>query len=131
MRICLVDETIINESGTITQVTSRGTWKQLNIICKKAGKLGAGHYHLATIELFYIISGNLDVIAMAPASKSTQYFSFATGDCFEVVPLEQHYMKFKEDTVLAVLYSKPFNSKAPDIHIYGDLPPLEEVFNNS
>lgn len=131
MRICPVEETIIIESGTITQVTSRGTWKQLNIICKKAGKLGAGHYHKKTRELFYIISGNLDAITMAPGSKTTQHFSFAAGDCFEVEPLEQHYFKFKEDTVLAVLYSKPFDAKAPDIHIYADLPLPGEVFNNS
>ena len=128
MRIRPVDEVIINERGTITQVTGKGTWKQLNIIYRKAGKLGGGHYHRATTELFYVISGKLDVMTTSPASKSTQYFSFAAGGCFEVVPLEQHYMRFNEDTVLAVIYSKAYDAKAPDTHIYDGLPLLEEVF---
>jgi quercetin dioxygenase-like cupin family protein len=97
---------------------------------RKQGVLGAGHYHRHTRELFYVLEGSL-ILKLIPILEGGLFsYSFQKGDCFEVAPGEQHYMKFVEDTTLVVLYSEVFNTDSQDIFVDDKLPNLKELFND-
>ena len=130
MKQLKVEDQIQDFRGQLVQVTSAGNWRQLNVIVRKRGILGAGHFHRHTRELFYVLEGSL-ILKIIPVKEGDESsYCFHQGDCFEVAPGEQHYMQFVEDTTLVVLYSEPFNSDNPDIFVEAELPDLKEIFND-
>ncbi|MCX8126668.1 MAG: cupin domain-containing protein [Dehalococcoidia bacterium] len=119
-----------DERGELSQVISGGPWRQLNILKRRAGSLGGGHYHARTEELFYVLSGKVRVKIFDTLSDChVKSETFAEGDCFTIMPYEQHYMSFLTHTVMVVLYSQPFNEKEPDVMVDQRLPKLGEAFH--
>lgn len=117
--------------GRLIQVTSKSIWKQLNVIIRKKGTLGGGHYHKKTSEFFYVFSGKLILKIYSLSDCKTSSSVVKQGSCFEVIPMQQHYMKFQEDTALIVLYSEAFDQQKPDTFIAKSLPKLEDVFDGN
>ena len=130
MKQLKIQDLIQNSRGKLVQVTSGGNWRQLNVIERKQGVLGAGHYHRHTCELFYVLEGSLILKIIPILEGGLLSYSFQKGDCFEVAPSEQHYMQFIDDTTLVVLYSEVFNADSPDIFVDEKLPDLKELFND-
>ncbi len=128
MKIAKVEQTVSDARGSLVQVVSEGSWRQLNVVTRKAGSLGGGHYHERTEEFFYVQQGSLDLKAINRISGEANVRTFETGDCFLVGTQEQHYMRFQADTVLVILYSAPFNQQSPDILVDSKLPSLNDVF---
>lgn len=125
-----------DDRGELAQIISDGTWRQLNILKRRAGSLGGGHYHQNTSEFFYILKGNLEVKVCQTGGNSSnnsvktiQSRTFSEGDCFTILPYEQHYMNFLTDTILVVLYTHPIKLQgSTDILMDKKLPSLNEVF---
>ena len=130
MKQLKVEDLVEDSRGQLVQVTSGGNWRQLNVIMRKRGVLGAGHFHRHTCELFYVLEGSLILKIIPVIEGDLLSYSFRKGDCFEVAPGEQHYMQFVDDTTLVVLYSEPFNADSPDIFVEEQLPDLKELFND-
>lgn len=128
MKIGKVEDKVVDERGSIVQVVS-GEWRQLNIVTSKQGSLRGGHYHRKTREFFYVLHGEVKTKICTSDGKVHSY-TFHSGDCFEVLEAEQHYLKFLKDTTLVVLYSAPFNNSNPDVFVEIALPKLEEIFVN-
>jgi len=124
-----IEAKVEDDRGQLIQVISQSIWKQLNIITRKKGCLGGGHYHKRTHEFFYVQSGELIVKVYPLKNGNPSSYSFKKGDCFEVIPGEQHYMQFCKDTTLVVLYSESFDQSHPDTFIQDNLPKLRDLFN--
>jgi dTDP-4-dehydrorhamnose 3,5-epimerase-like enzyme len=129
MEIRKVDQVISDKRGTLIQVTSAGKWKQLNVLTRKAGSLGGGHYHRKAVEFFYVIKGKVEVKTISVQTREVQHHTFHDNDCFVTLPMEQHYMKFHEDTTIAALYSEIYEGKDDDTLVDTEMPSLQSVFN--
>ena len=130
MEVYDVEQVVSDQRGSIIQVVSQGEWKQLNVLKRKAGSLGGGHYHRQTHEFFYLIKGKMEVKTMSVKNSSVQSYTFQEGACFSVPPYEQHYMAFKDESILVTLYSEPFDINNPDVFVDEKLPSLNLVFNH-
>jgi mannose-6-phosphate isomerase-like protein (cupin superfamily) len=126
-----VEAIVEDKRGKITQVVSGREWKQLNIIERKGDSLGGGHYHKQTREFFYILRGKVLLKVGSVYSRKILTYELENNFCFEVLPQEQHYMKFIEDTTLVVLYSCVFDKDNNDTFVNLTLPPLKEIFNET
>lgn len=118
-----------DDRGELAQIATGGPWRQLNILKRRAGSLGGGHYHKNTQEFFYVLKGKIEVsIFDTTSGNHLKATTFSKGDCFTIMPYEQHYMNFLTETVLVVLYTNPFNQEEPDILVDEGLPKLKEIF---
>jgi dTDP-4-dehydrorhamnose 3,5-epimerase-like enzyme len=94
-----------DERGQILQLVSDG-YHQVNVIQTFAGSTrGRMHYHEHNSELFYIISGSLQLGCMDVRTGETQQYSFRQGDMFKVPPMIGHNFVFTEDTLIISMYS--------------------------
>ena len=129
MEVRKVQNIIQDNRGSIVEVTSSGDWKQLNILTRKAGTLGGGHYHRLTSEFFYVLKGQVEVKTISLKKDEIHNHIFYRGDCFLISPWEQHYMKFHKETILITLYSITYDKHNPDTFVENNLPQLGQIFD--
>lgn len=84
--------------GTIIQLVHDG-YKQINVITSKKGVFRGGHYHKNNDEVFYIISGKLEVLV------NDEKCLFSSGDFFGIDAGDMHSFKFLEDSIIVSMYS--------------------------
>lgn len=92
-----------DDRGTICQVLSIPN-KQINyLFTKKNAKRGC-HYHKENKEIFYMISGEVELESREINSDNKETYCFKKGDLFLVEPYTIHDFKFLEDTQMIVAY---------------------------
>lgn len=107
-----------DERGILREVIRRDNYRQLNEAIRHKGQNHGLHYHKTNEELFYIISGKVQVkIINVKTKKKTEFIANAT-EGFIIEPYEVHDIHYLEDTIFIVLHSLPFNKDNSDIHIY-------------
>ena len=77
------------------------------------------------------MKGEVEVKIISRDDSNMQAHTFHEGDCFLVLPNEQHYMRFCRETTLVVLYTHPFDEQHPDVLVDRNLPSLSEVYNKN
>ena len=93
-----------DERGSIVQLVHEG-YRQVNTVFTKKGAVrGNMHYHAENNELFYIISGEIRVIA--EKGDDREICTFGAGDAFLVKKGVRHNFEFLADTQLIGLYDK-------------------------
>ena len=90
-----------NRNGSIIQLVNKG-WNQVNVLESKKGSKRGGHYHKENKELFYIISGQANLILDNGAVEEIMHLK--KGDMFLVSPYQMHTFEFLEDTFMVSLY---------------------------
>ncbi len=90
-----------NRNGSIIQLVNKG-WNQVNVLESKKGSKRGGHYHKENKELFYIISGEANLILDNGAVE--EIMNLKKGDMFLVSPYQMHTFEFLEDTFMVSLY---------------------------
>lgn len=75
--------------GSFTGLINSGAWEEINLIKTEAGGVRGGHYHKYTSELFYIISGEIEV-EVSKEGEDTQVHLFSGGSIFLIEPYEVH-----------------------------------------
>lgn len=75
--------------GTITGIINSGTWEEFNLITTEAGCVRGGHYHKFTSELFYILSGELEV-EVSKKGGAREVHLVREGSIFLIEPYEIH-----------------------------------------
>ena len=89
--------------GTITQITHE-TFAQTNAVFTKAGQVrGDFHYHRYSKELFFIISGEIELHLKADNQYETAIFK--SGDMFLIPENVRHRFDFLKDTYLVAFYT--------------------------
>ncbi len=103
VKILKPDFVFEDERGIISQITHE-TFAQINAVYTKKGALrGNFHYHETTEEVFFIISGEVEVSLYLDGVSEKHIFK--TGDMFLVPKKVRHSFAFLDDTYLVGLYT--------------------------
>lgn len=93
-----------DERGSLAQLV-HGGYEQVNAVFTKKGAVrGNMHYHKNSNEVFYIISGSVNITASLGGLKETAHFG--SGDMFMIEKNVMHSFDYLEDTNMVVLYDK-------------------------
>ena len=99
------DFSFVDDRGEICQILSRPC-RQVNYLYTKAGAKRGQHYHKVNRELFYIVSGQVCLLAHSVAGGERERYEFSDGDIFLVEPYTVHDMTFPQDTRMIVVYDR-------------------------
>jgi mannose-6-phosphate isomerase-like protein (cupin superfamily) len=105
----------LDERGGFWGITQEG-WAEVNFIETKADQTRGNHYHKETRELFFIISGEIEVTVDNLQSGEHTELLVSKGDLFVIEPYELHIFRTKTDAQWLNMLSKPFAQENPDFH---------------
>lgn len=98
-----------DDRGLLTQITHEN-YAQVNaVFSKKDAVRGNFHYHKNTKEVFYVISGKIEVELYLDEIREKHLFQ--KGDMFVISENVRHSFDYKEDSYLVVLYTKRVENK--------------------
>ncbi len=112
------DFTFTDDRGTLAQLAHDG-YRQINAVFTKQGAVrGNLHYHKETDEVFYLLSGSVEVTACRDDECETR--RFGAGDMFRIGRNVRHTFAYLEDTYLVVLYTNGVERADGTKDIYKD-----------
>lgn len=103
--------------GLFVGLMNEGTWEEFNYIETVAGGVRGGHFHRSTVELFFIIEGEIDVEVRRLGETEGMTVTVRTGDLFRVEPLEVHTFRCRTGAKWMNFLSRRHDSATPDIHV--------------
>jgi dTDP-4-dehydrorhamnose 3,5-epimerase-like enzyme len=104
-----------DERGGFVGIT-QDHWAEVNFIETKAGQVRGKHYHKETRELFFIISGEIDVVIDDLNSANHLEMSVSKDDMFIIEPYELHTFHTRTDAQWINMLSKSIDQESPDFH---------------
>ncbi|MDJ1185088.1 cupin domain-containing protein [Roseofilum casamattae] len=104
-----------DKRGAFCGIT-RENWAEVNFIETAANEVRGNHYHKETRELFFIISGEIDIEIQDISSGKRTNFSVAQGDIFIIDPYELHTFRTKTTAQWINMLSQPLDLDNPDFH---------------
>lgn len=109
-----------DDRGTIEGLVNFGTWEEVNVITSEPGVERGGHYHKETVELFFILDGEIEVTLQntdegRPVGES-QSTTVSQGAVFMIPPGAIHLFKPLKQSRWINILSKKIDPKNPDIH---------------
>ncbi|HEY9284230.1 MAG TPA: cupin domain-containing protein [Pyrinomonadaceae bacterium] len=107
--------TRVDERGGFWGIT-RERWAEVNFIETAAQQVRGNHYHKETRELFFIISGEIEVVIDDLNSGEHTEMTVGKGDVFIIEPYELHTFRTKTDAKWLNMLSKPHDERNPDFH---------------
>jgi dTDP-4-dehydrorhamnose 3,5-epimerase-like enzyme len=107
--------TRLDERGGFWGITQE-RWAEVNFIETAARQVRGNHYHKETRELFFIISGEIEVVIDDLKSGEHLEMSVGKGDVFIIEPYELHTFHTKTDAQWINMLSKPIDAQNPDFH---------------
>lgn len=105
----------IDDRGELKQLYSKSC-KQVNYSFSKKWTFRGNHYHKINKEIFYIISGKIEICFQRGEEKETVVVK--DGDLFQIFPFTLHSFNFLENTQMIVIYDKGvvLNNNEKDIY---------------
>lgn len=107
--------TRLDERGGFLGITQE-SWAEVNFIETRANQVRGNHYHKETTELFFIVSGEIEVVIDDLNSGKHLELSFRKGDVFIIEPYEVHTFRTTTDAQWINMLSKSTDSTTPDFH---------------
>ncbi len=104
-----------DERGAFLGIT-RERWAEVNFIETAAEQTRGNHYHKETRELFFIISGEIDITIDNLLSGKHSEMRVSKGDLFVIEPYEIHTFYTKTKAQWINMLSKPIDEENPDFH---------------
>lgn len=92
-----------DERGTLSQITHTPFAQTNAVFTRKGAVRGSYHYHKATKELFFVISGKIKVSVSCNAQHED--YLFKSGDMFLIPENVRHCFEYYEDTYLVAFYT--------------------------
>ena len=108
IRILEPDFVFSDDRGQLVQLVHDG-YRQVNFISSHAGERRGGHYHRSNRELFYVISGSLELEVWSACENeggSKAHYVFGSGSMFEIAENVMHSFHFIKDTNLISMYTR-------------------------
>lgn len=96
------DFEFLDSRGKLVQLT-RGGYGQVNYVFSRSGAVRGKHFHKYNDEVFYIIQGQL--LLLAEKNGETERRKFFSGEMFLVPAMVKHSFEYEEDTELISLYT--------------------------
>lgn len=109
----------LDERGGFWGITQE-RWAEVNFIETAAGQVRGKHYHKETRELFFIISGEIDIVVEDLRSGERFEMTVTKGDVFIIEPYELHTFRTKTDAQWLNMLSRPHDPENPDFHHASD-----------
>jgi len=101
--------------GRLVGLMNEGTWEEFNYLETKPGQTRGNHYHKHTVEVFFILDGEIDVDIVRP--DGTQLHDhIAAGDIVLIEQAEIHTFHCLTATRWINALSKRFEPGNPDLH---------------
>lgn len=104
-----------DDRGKLTQLVHEG-YSQINVLETKKGVMRSLHYHKISKEVFFVVSGSVEVTLRYEEVKKV--VTFKKNDFFEIKPYVVHGFFFPEDCILVALYDKSVEQEDGSIDIY-------------
>lgn len=101
--------------GTFTGIINTGVWEEINIITTEAECVRGGHYHKSTVELFYILSGEIEV-EVSNDFCATETHLVRAGSIFLVEPYEVHTFRCLTACTWINVLSKKMDESSMDFY---------------
>jgi len=101
--------------GSFRGLTQQG-WAEVNFVQTHPGQIRGGHYHRHTTELFFIISGDVEITIRHVMTNESKTFMARPGDLFLVEPLEIHTFRTRTVAQWINMLSEAFDAEQPDLH---------------
>ena len=101
--------------GTFTGIINSGVWEEINIIETEEGCIRGGHYHKVTLELFYILSGTIEV-EVAKEGVEKEIHRIGGGEIFVIEPFEVHTFRCLTKCVWMNALSKKMDASNMDFY---------------
>jgi mannose-6-phosphate isomerase-like protein (cupin superfamily) len=105
----------LDERGGFLGITREG-WAEINFIETAAEQTRGNHYHKETRELFFIISGEIEITIDNILSGEHSEMRVSKGDVFVIEPYEVHTFFTKTKAQWINMLSKPIDEENPDFH---------------
>lgn len=102
--------------GSFTGITNE-TWEEVNLIETYAGQVRGGHYHRKTRELFYIVSGEIEIVIEALDGGARDQFTAKPGDIFVIEPMHLHTFKTLSDASWLNMLNPALDPNDMDFHV--------------
>ena len=104
-----------DERGGFWGITQEG-WAEVNFIETAAGQVRGNHYHKETRELFFIISGEIEIVVEDLRSGAHHEMTVTKGDVFIIEPYELHTFRTKTNAQWINMLSVSVDPQNPDFH---------------
>ena len=105
----------LDERGGFLGITQE-SWAEINFIETGAKQVRGNHYHKETRELFFIVSGEIEIVIDDLISGKHLEMSVSKGDIFIIEPYEMHTFRTKTEAQWINMLSKPMDPQNPDFH---------------
>jgi len=105
----------VDERGGFWGITQDG-WAEINFIETGAQQVRGNHYHKETRELFFIISGEIEIVIDDLVSGKHSELSVSKGDIFIIEPYQLHTFRTQTAAQWINMLSKPVDPQNPDFH---------------
>lgn len=105
-------------------------WTEINYVETLANKVRGNHYHKKTFELFFIISGEIEIIVESLNSGEQETFLATKGEQILIEPYELHTFRTKTDAQWIAMLSEKIDPDNPDFHKLADgtlTHPVEDI----
>lgn len=99
-----------DDRGEIIDMIENEEINAVTLITFTKDAVRANHYHNATTQWNYVISGKIKIATQMPDSEVIESI-MEKGDFIATVPTEKHALKAMEDSVLLVLTKGPRGGK--------------------
>jgi len=99
-----------DERGDIIDLLSNEDINAVTLITFAKDAVRANHYHNATTQWNYVMSGKIKIAGQMP-NQEIEEIVMNAGDFVETVPTEHHALKALEDSTLLVLTKGPRGGK--------------------
>ena len=101
--------------GRFTGITNQ-RWHEVNLVETAAGEVRGNHYHRHTLELFYIVSGEVEISVEGVKTGRKTRFTAKRGDVFLIEPFELHTFRTLSDTVWLNMLDPALDPEDMDFH---------------
>ena len=117
-----LEKYVINKDdrGSFNGICNKYTWGEINYISTVGGVERGNHYHRYTKEMFYILSGKIEVQVENIVTKEAHEFIAEPHMAFIIDPYELHTFRVIEDSTWLNMLSHRMDDKNPDFYKPGD-----------
>lgn len=94
-----------DDRGRLVQLV-HGGYEQINVLVSHKGVYRGGHYHKISQEIFFVISGSVELTLEDLDGTNRQTRLFRENDFFQIRSNKVHRMYFPEDCVMVGMYDR-------------------------
>jgi quercetin dioxygenase-like cupin family protein len=105
-----------DERGSLTGIINQDKWSEINYFETAKGQTRGNHYHKKTLELFYILEGEIGVTIKNLKTNKAKKINLEAGNILLIEPFELHTFVSNTECKWINILSRKIDEKKPDIY---------------